>query len=100
MSCKGDGSSASIVDLSRRDFRAMMYYDFCQGNFFQEYLQSLKRCFGDQSQSRATVFRWFRQYMSGASTLEDGDRCGRMATTVTPENVSRVECLITKDPKN
>ena len=37
--------------------------------------------------------------MSGARTLEDDDRCGRMATTVTPENVSRVESLIKKDPK-
>ena len=61
--------------------------------------QSLKHCFGDQSTSKATVFRWFRQFMSGARTLEDDDRCGRMATTVTPENVSRVESLIKKDPK-
>ena len=37
--------------------------------------------------------------MSGARTLEDDDCCGRMATTVTPENVSRVESLIKKDPK-
>ena len=29
----------------------------------------------------------------------DDDRCGRMATTVIPENVSRVESLIKKDPK-
>ena len=31
--------------------------------------------------------------------MEGDDRCGRMATTVTPENVSRVEALIKKDPK-
>ena len=37
--------------------------------------------------------------MCGARTLEDDDRCGRMATTVTPGNVSRVESLIKKDPK-
>ena len=37
--------------------------------------------------------------MSGARTLEDDDRCGRMATTVTQENVSRIESLIKKDPK-
>ena len=36
--------------------------------------------------------------MSGVGTLEDDDRCGRMATTIIPENVSRVESLI-KDPK-
>ena len=37
--------------------------------------------------------------MSGARTLEDDDHCGQTATTVTPENVSRVESLIKKDPK-
>ena len=31
--------------------------------------------------------------------MEGDDRCGRMATTVTPENVSRVESLIKKDTK-
>ena len=31
--------------------------------------------------------------------MEDDDRCGRMATTVTPENVSRAESLIKKDLK-
>ena len=66
---------------------------------FQECFQSLKHCFGHQSPSKATVFRWFRQFMSGARTLEDDDRCGRMATTVTPENVPRVESLIKEDPK-
>ena len=104
MSCekisgKGD-RSASSVDLSRRDFRAMMYYDYCQAKSFQECFQSLKHYYGDQSPSEATVFKWVRQFMSGVRTLEDGDRCGRMATTVTPEDVSRVESLIKKDPKN
>ena len=37
--------------------------------------------------------------MSGERTLVDDDRCSQMATTVTPENVSRVESLIKKDPK-
>ena len=99
MSGKGDGSSASGVDLWRRDFRGLMNYNYFQGKSFQECFQSLKHCFGDQSPSKATTSRWFRQFMSGARTLEDDDRCGRMATAVTPENVSRVESLIKKDPK-
>ena len=37
--------------------------------------------------------------MSRARTLENDDRCGRMATTVTLENAFRVESLIKKDPK-
>ena len=31
--------------------------------------------------------------------MEDGDRCGQMATTVTQEDVSRVESLTKKNPK-
>ena len=99
MSGKGDGSSASSVDLSWRDFRAMMDYDYCQGKSFQQCFQSLIHCFGDQSPLKATVFRWVRQVMSGVRTSEDDDCCGQMAMTVTPENVSRVESLIKKDPK-
>ena len=86
MSGKGDGSSSSSFDLSRRDFRAMVYSVYCQGKSFQDYFQSLKHCFGDQSPPKATAFRWIRQSMSGTGTFEDNDRCGRMATTVTPEN--------------
>ena len=77
----------------------MMYYDYCQGKSLQECFQSLKHYFGDQSPSKASVFRWFRQFMSGTRTLEDDDRCGPMAMTVSPESVSRVESLIKKDPK-
>ena len=77
----------------------MMYYDYCQGKSFLECFQSLKHCFGDQSPSKATIFRWFRQFMPGARTLEDDDRCGQTATIVTPENVSLVESLIKKDPQ-
>ena len=99
MSGKGDDSSASSVDLLRRDFRAMVYYDFCQGKYVQECFQSLKHCFADQSPSKTTVFSWFRQFMSGKRTLEDHDRYGRMLTTVTPENVPRAESLIKKDQK-
>ena len=99
MSGKGNRSSASSADFSRRDFRAMIYCDYCQGKSCQECFQSLKHCFGDQSPSKATVFRWCRQFMSGARTLEDDDRCGRMATTITQENISRIESLIKTDSK-
>ena len=76
-----------------------MYYDYCQETSFQDCFQSLKHCFGDQSPSKATVFRWFRQFMSEARTLEDDNRCGRMAPTVTPENVSRIFSPIKRDAK-
>ena len=68
-------------------------------NLFKSAFKVQNTVLGDQSPSKATIFRWFRQFMPGARTLEDDNRCGRTATTVTPENVSRVESLIKKDPK-
>ena len=56
-------------------------------NLIKSAVKSLKHYFGDQSPSKGTIFRWFRHFVSGERTLEDDDRCGRMATTVTPENV-------------
>ena len=53
MSGKGDVSSTSSVDLSRRDFRAMVHYDYCQEKIFSECFQSLNTVFGDQSSSKA-----------------------------------------------
>ena len=99
MSGKVDGSSASSVDLLQRDYTAMIYYDYCQGKYFQECFQSLKHRFVDQPPSKATISRSLRQFMSGARTLEDDDRCDRISTTFTPENVARVESLIKKDQK-
>ena len=77
----------------------MMYCGYCQGKSFQECFQSLIHCFGDQTLFKVIVFRWFRQFVYGARTFEDDDGCGRMATTVTPENISRVESLFKTDPK-
>ena len=56
MSAEGDVSSARSVDLSRRNFRAMIYCDCCHGKPFQECFQSLKYSFADQSRSKTTVF--------------------------------------------
>ena len=68
-------------------------------NFFSRVLSKFKTLFWRSISVQSHCFRWFRQFMSGARTLEDHGRCGRMATAVTPENVSRVESLIKKDPK-
>ena len=59
----------------------------------------MMHCFGDQYPPRDNVFKWFRQLMSGARTLEDDDRYSRMATSVAPENVSRVESMVKKASK-
>ena len=54
--------------------------------------------FGDRSLSKDPVSRWLRQFMSGARTMEGDDRYGYISTTVTPENVPRVETHIPPHP--
>lgn len=97
MSDKGTGTFASSSGLSRRDFRAMIFYDFSQGKSYQQCHHTLKRCFGDQAPSKATVFRWYRHFLSGQTNIEDDDRCGRPPTSVTPENISKVRSMIKED---
>ena len=45
-------------------------------NLFKSAFKVKNTVLGDQSPSQTTVFRWFRQFVSGARTLEDDDRCG------------------------
>ena len=99
MSGAGDGSSVSSADLSRWDIRTLMNYDYYQGKSFEESFQSLDHYFGAQSASKATVFRWFRWFMSDMRAFKGDNRYGPIATTVTLENVSRAESLIEKPPK-
>ena len=68
-----------------KDFGAIMYCDYCQENSSQECFQSWKHRLVDQLPSRAAGLRWLKRFMSGARTLEDNDRFGRMATTFTIE---------------
>ena len=75
-------------------------FDYCLGKSFQECFQSLKDCFGDQSLSKATVLKWFRHFMSCARTWGDDDRCDRMATTATPENMSLRQIPDLEGPQN
>ena len=90
---------AAAATTIRRDFQTMVYYNYCRGTSFQECFQSVKTCFSDQLLPKATVFKLFRWFVSSAKTLEDSDLCSRTATTVTTENVSRVESLLEIDPK-
>ena len=50
------------MELKRRDFRAMIYYDFKRGLKQEQCLKQLFETFEDAAPSRATVFRTFGRY--------------------------------------
>ena len=53
------------MDLSRRDFRAMIFYDYKKSLMADECHSSLLRVFGEAAPSRATVGNWFREFSRG-----------------------------------
>ena len=48
------------MELTRDNFRAIIFYDFKAGLNQEEYVQRLQLAFGDESPARAIVFRWFK----------------------------------------
>lgn len=80
--------------LSRRDFRAMIYYDYKKGLKPQECYELLVTTFGESACSRATVFNWFAEFKRGRESFKDEARTGRPPTAVTREKVQAVEKLI------
>lgn len=87
------------MQLTDRDFRAMIYYDFKKGLTVTGALQSLSVTFGKIAPSRATVYRLYSDFKRGRAHLESDPRPGRTPITVTEENVRAVERLIREDAR-
>ena len=85
------------MELERRDFRAMIYYDFLGDLSASQSLTQLNSVFGDQGPSRAVVFNWFAEFRRGRTPLSDEERLGRPATAVTPNNFAKVKKIIKLD---
>ena len=84
-------------ELGREHYRAMIFYDFKVGLSEDTCIQRLHSAFSDEAPSRATVFRWFREFRRGRSSLHDEEHTARPCSAVTPENVCRVRKMITDD---
>ncbi|XP_026323320.1 protein GVQW3-like [Hyposmocoma kahamanoa] len=87
------------MDLNREHLRAMIFYDLKCGLTEQLSLERLQSALEDSAPSRATVFRWFKEFKIGRTNLEDDLRGGRPETAVTAENVWKSEMLVREDPR-
>ena len=84
------------MEIERRDFRAMIYYNFKRGLKQGECLAQLLQTFGDNAPSRATVSRWFAEFKRGGG-LKDETHPGRPPTAVVPETDAAVEKMLRHD---
>lgn len=85
------------MDLSRENFRAMIFYDFRVGLTQQQCVDRLKSGFGDEAPSKTTVYDWFNEFKRGRRSLKDEPREGRPISAVTPENIDAVQKMIEED---
>ncbi|GFV13027.1 histone-lysine N-methyltransferase SETMAR [Trichonephila clavipes] len=85
------------MELTRECYRAIIFCDFKAGLNQGECVQRLQLAFVDESPCRATVFRWFQEFCSGHSSLQDEEHTGRPRPAVTPDNVSVIRKMLMDD---
>lgn len=85
------------MELSRENFRAMIFYDFRVGLSQQECIDRLKKGFGDEAPSKTRVYEWYKEFKHGRTSLKDEPREGRPKSVVLPENIDAVQKLIEQD---
>lgn len=85
------------MELTRENFRSMIYYDFHCGLSQQQRIARLFSAFGNEAPSKSTVHRWFAEFNLGRSSLSHASGAGRPKTAITQENVDAVQKLIEED---
>lgn len=85
------------MELTRENFRAMIYYDFRRGLSQQQCIDQLTLTFGDEAPSKTTVYHWFSEFNRGRCSLGDEVKDGRPKSIVVPENIDAVCEAIKQD---
>ena len=74
------------MELNRKHFRAIIFYNFRRGLTQQQCIEELKSIFGDEAPSRTSAYRWYGEFNRGRSLLQDGFREGRLKSVVVVRN--------------
>ena len=65
------------MELTRKHFRAIIFYNFRRGLSQQQCIDELNLTFGDEAPSKTTVYRWYSEFNRGRGSLTDEPREGR-----------------------
>lgn len=87
------------MELSQRDKRAMIYYDYQIHLSAQDCHDRLVLALQQEAPSLATVKNWFNEFHRGRASLEDETRTGRPLEVVTAETIAAVQKLIRENPR-
>ena len=50
------------MELNKRDFRAIIYYEFCKGSNAAHCTKNICKYLGDEVVNERTVFRWYKKW--------------------------------------
>ena len=57
----------------------------------------LIKAYGESAMKKTSVYEWYKRFQDGREDVEDDERCGRPNTSITDENVKKVEEMIMND---
>lgn len=88
----------SIFKMSEKvQQRSCIKFCFKNGISASETLEMLKKAFGDNALSRASVFDWYKLFKGGRERVEDDERPGRPSTSTDEHHVKEVKDLVLKN---
>lgn len=85
------------MELTRENFRAIIYHNFRRGLTADECLGELVTIYDIEAPSQTTIYRWYAEFRRGRASLGTVSSTGRPKTAVTPENVAAVQKIILDD---
>ncbi|XP_047987147.1 histone-lysine N-methyltransferase SETMAR-like [Leguminivora glycinivorella] len=83
--------------VSKIEYRAVIKFLTKEGNTPQEIKKRLDGVYGTAGPSYTTVKEWAKRFRLGYESLEDEERPGRPADSITSENISIVEQIVLTD---
>ena len=88
---------AQKMELNRKHFRAIIFYNFRRGLTQQQCIDELNSIFGNEAPSRISVYRWYGEFNQGRNSLQDELRESCPKSVVVPETIDAVRQLILQD---
>ena len=67
--------------MEKRQLRTIFLYEFKLGHKAAEASHNINKAFGERTTNERMIQRWFKKFLKGNETLEDGEGRGRKTAT-------------------
>jgi len=87
------------MENSKREYqRYYIFVSWKNNKPAKQIQQELQVAEGSNAVSLASIYRWIEAFESGKNSFEDDSRSGRPQKISTPENIAKIDDLISDDP--